>query len=906
VLIVFSTIQIIGQEVDTKKGEKKIETLKGSDSPQATGDKIEFNNAAGNPILTITDEGGNAGSITLPQSTPSNTSNKLYNEGGIIKFNGVAIGGNGATEIDDLSDAIYNGNSIFIGELAGFNDDGSTIVGNLAFGKQALYNNINGGGNTAIGLFSLSNILGGNNTAIGRFSMSGSGSIKDASNNTAVGSAALRFVDSGSENVAIGNSSLLSNPNGNKNTVVGTNGLAFGTTGSNNVSIGYSADAYGEGSNNTIIGYEAGYYNNPNSKSGSVFIGYQAGYFEDTDNKLYIENSNSATPLIWGDFVNDDVKINGDFHVTGNITTDGNIPGVSEINDLSDARTLGNSIFLGSGSGISDDGSDNKNYGFGINTLGSNTTGYANTAMGYNSLFFNTEGIQNVGLGQGSLYSNTTGGNNVAIGYHSNHFNQTGSNNTMIGYQAGRGTSAHSKSGNVFIGYQAGYNEIGSNKLYIENSNSASPLIFGDFATNEVKINGNFEVSGNILNNGFLIEDDWDALGNEIVLFNASTLNLGIGTNLGETVTKLHVKGNEGVLFQGTHGTGTSLNLGTGTRFHFYTKKSAIRGGNVNGTQWDDGNIGDYSTAFGNNTIANGLTSTALGAGTQASGSYSASLGVGTKAEAFYSTAIGAFNIGGGSPSTIVSTDPVFEVGIGTDNNNRNNALTVLKNGKVGINVSDPLYELTISDNEDGVGGNLTRLQLINSTATADLSLNGNHASLSNPYGDIKFYNLDSESMHITENGSVGIGTQTTGVNYLLHVNGSAGKIGGGSWSNSSDIRLKDVLGIYEKGLTEINNLRPIKFSYKKNNSRGLRSDEIEYGFVAQEVKKIFPEAVSEAQDGYLDFNMHSINVAVINAIQELSSRNKKLEKENLELKDRLDKIERLIEHHQRFISLTD
>ena len=33
------------------------------------------------------------------------------------------------------------------------------------------------------------------------------------------------------------------------------------------------------------------------------------------DNKLYIENSNSATPLIWGDFANDIAAINGDFGV---------------------------------------------------------------------------------------------------------------------------------------------------------------------------------------------------------------------------------------------------------------------------------------------------------------------------------------------------------------------------------------------------------------------------------------------------------------------------------------------------------------------------------------------------------------------------------------------------------------
>jgi hypothetical protein len=49
---------------------------------------------------------------------------------------------------------------------------------------------------------------------------------------------------------------------------------------------------------------------------------------------------------------------------------------------------------------------------------------------------------------------------------------------------------------NVFLGYKAGYNETGSDKLYIENSDIATPLIYGDFATNYLRINGNLQASG--------------------------------------------------------------------------------------------------------------------------------------------------------------------------------------------------------------------------------------------------------------------------------------------------------------------------------------------------------------------------------------------------------------------------
>ena len=48
----------------------------------------------------------------------------------------------------------------------------------------------------------------------------------------------------------------------------------------------------------------------------------------------------------------------------------------------------------------------------------------------------------------------------------------------------------HTKHGCVFIGYQAGYNESADNKLYVENSSSTEPLIYGDFLVNELGLLG--------------------------------------------------------------------------------------------------------------------------------------------------------------------------------------------------------------------------------------------------------------------------------------------------------------------------------------------------------------------------------------------------------------------------------
>ena len=44
---------------------------------------------------------------------------------------------------------------------------------------------------------------------------------------------------------------------------------------------------------------------------------------------------------------------------------------------------------------------------------------------------------------------------------------------------------------NVFLGYAAGYNETGSDKLYIANSDANIPLIYGEFDTGKIGIGTN-------------------------------------------------------------------------------------------------------------------------------------------------------------------------------------------------------------------------------------------------------------------------------------------------------------------------------------------------------------------------------------------------------------------------------
>jgi len=119
-------------------------------------------------------------------------------------------------------------------------------------------------------------------------------------------------------------------------------------------------------------------------------------------------------------------------------------------------------------------------------------------------------------------------------------------------------------------------------------------------------------------------------------------------TGLGDDDHLLYLRTNgvrnatNGFAVTGTYGTGAVPTSGAGVRLMWYPAKAAFRAGAVDGLQWDDQFIGNYSTAFGNSTRATGANSTAMGLNTVASGHFSTAMGAGTTASGNHSTAMGA------------------------------------------------------------------------------------------------------------------------------------------------------------------------------------------------------------------------------------------------------------------------
>jgi hypothetical protein len=168
------------------------------------------------------------------------------------------------------------------------------------------------------------------------------------------------------------------------------------------------------------------------------------------------------------------------------------------------SSTGSNNTFLGSKTGVSNT-TGNGSLFVGYQAGRDNTTGNYNTFIGYSAGLLNTSGGQNVFIGYGTGTRNSTGTNNLFLGNSAGNENTIGSNSTYIGYGSfnantanGQNTSLGAQTGfnnitgtgNVFIGHMAGYNETGSNKLYISNTSTSTPLIYGDFSTANLTLNG--------------------------------------------------------------------------------------------------------------------------------------------------------------------------------------------------------------------------------------------------------------------------------------------------------------------------------------------------------------------------------------------------------------------------------
>ncbi|MCX6116630.1 MAG: tail fiber domain-containing protein [Proteobacteria bacterium] len=139
------------------------------------------------------------------------------------------------------------------------------------------------------------------------------------------------------------------------------------------------------------------------------------------------------------------------------------------------------------------------------------------------------------------------------------------------------------------------------------------------------------------------------------------------------------------------------------------------------------------------------------------------------------------------------------------------------------------------------------------------------------------FAGLDNGSsvFQINDGGNVGIGTTSPG--YKLTVNGEPGANGYTAFTNYSDRRLKrDINPISDGILEKVLALKPSSFYYNELSGydEETRNRKVN-GFIAQELREVFPEMVHETKihgKDYFDTNLSSLQIYLVKAVQELKS----------------------------------
>jgi hypothetical protein len=210
-----------------------------------------------------------------------------------------------------------------------------------------------------------------------------------------------------------------------------------------------------------------------------------------------------------------------------------------------------NNVYIGTESGIQNQvGNSNTFIGYRSGYL---TTTSENTFVGHGTGYYNQDGRYNTFLGKGAGSFHTTGDYSTFLGWGAGNSN-AGSKNVFIGAGAGTNNAGNS---NILIGYNADIS--GSNKLWINNGFSATPLISGDFSARKVVINGK---AGDFSDPGYEFYVVGDAAGSTPW---ASPSDIRLKTNISEIPFALEKVCNlRGVYFEWKPGAGMDAGRNVG------------------------------------------------------------------------------------------------------------------------------------------------------------------------------------------------------------------------------------------------------------------------------------------------------------------------------------------------------
>ena len=619
---------------------------------------------------------------------------------------------------------------------------------------------------------------------------------------------------------------------------------------------------------------------------------------EDTDNgKLIINNLGSSFSHIL--FKNGNTIL-GDLYMSGNNLILGHRNGSS--------TSLGqNNINIGPNNWPSTDITGQSNIIIGDNAMTHLSTGSNNIGLG-TTLTALTTGTGNVTIGDNSLTSVTTGDGNIGLGNEANPAITTASKTIAIGTN-----SVASSNGAIAIGSNLTSNEAHGAALDAAQARVMNSIAIGNNATsgansgggqnsiaigNQAKANSTSDsgTSGIAIGAYSNAGDHSVALGTSALNSNTTgSDNIAVGTSalksnttgsgntaIGENTLYSNTRGDDNIaigknaLYQSDTGGG---NIAIGYQAMYY--QNDINTGNTavgyqamvgtnSASNYHNTAIGYRALSRAGNSAENAGQNTAVGSGAlenNVTGYGNTAIGsdaLNTGRQGDYNTGLGYYacaNVTGSNKTCIgASSGPSYSAALGQG--------------------TEKTIFLGDADTTVYIPGNL----VVGKRAFIGASL-GDSGTKRN----CLFYN--SERGWHGVYGYKGSGDRDSwGFNMDDMINGRMWgdfRLGFTLKNYISDRRLKYVGTNNNDGLDKIKQLKVFNYVYKKDTTKTPH-----VGVIAQDLQKVFPNAVKKGTDGFLTIRMEDMFYAVINAIKELDAKYQAQEKRINELEKRIEKLE--------------
>ncbi|MCF7820610.1 MAG: tail fiber domain-containing protein [Candidatus Pacebacteria bacterium] len=777
----------------------------------------------------------------------------------------VGIGTNSPSEKLDVVGKISlndGGNSVFIGEGAGLNDDASDNSG-VGIGSFALYSNSTGARNIAIGRSSLSNnttgqdnvaigsnvlnrgnnssntaigsnsmyafFNGNSNTAIGAYSMylsvNGNSNVaagfqslynNDGDANTAIGYRSLYNNDDGDYNVGLGVMSLYNNLAGSYNIAIGISSLYDNNSGLHNIAIGYQAsDSNTSGSNNVVLGYRA-LRGNATGGENIAFGSYAGSYINDG----VTLNNNSVNNI----FLGPNTKSNGSGE------TNQVVIGYNAVGNGSDSVTIGNDSIT-------------KTVLKGVVTVGTPIEDYHATTKAYVDSTIGGGTGSTVGywtMSGDDIYNSNSG--NVGIGFNSPSTKLAVDGNVLINTNNTDSDSA------LVVRVDNAYDGIALKGV-------TSPRMFFDEGTDgsETQL-AFFGIQDS--DNAFVMRN-WGGSGNDLLY----SIQSGGGRAAAADSEAMQVFHSGQVALNATWAASIP-----DSQLYMTVNSATLKGITVKGAvsqsanlqEWQDSNDNTLSVVDSAGNVGIGTTNPQAPLHLQATASTRENLFKGTVSD------------GGNDAFFITNATSVagrFVPNFGGYIDSTNAAMSLQFTGLVSA----------ANDAADSASSGVVKFIALRTDSATD-PMNGTLSAIQNR----KLFTFEGSAgpmMTIAASGNVGIGT--TSASEKLVVNGN---IEADAFYYSSDLRLKEDIEPLEDSLYIVNHLNPISFTFKDSKTKSQ-------GFIAQEVEPLLPDLVkTNPETGLKSIQYGNLTAVLVGAIKEQSEQIKKLETELEILKLQLQK----------------